>query len=144
MSQPTPGKTRLVTPYRIGVSVVLAGAFAAMYVALISAKEPEPKDSQPAGVVSFAPAEGSTVLRQSRIVAELRPGLVGVLVIDGVEIPEDQLEHLEGSNWVGFTPGSGTETGALKPGSRCAVVVYWPVEESRSVADQFRWCWNVH
>jgi hypothetical protein len=138
------GKTRLVTPYRIGVSVLLAGAFAALYVAFVSAKDPEPSTTQPAAVVSFEPADGSTVLRQSRIVAQLRSGLVGVLVVDGTEIPEDQLEHLEGSNWVGFTPGPGTEIGALKPGQRCATVVYWEPAAGRRTAERFRWCWQVH
>jgi hypothetical protein len=69
---------------------------------------------------------------------------VGILVIDGIEIPEDQLEHLEGSNFVGFTPREGTEISELTPGRRCANVVFWEPERGRATADSFRWCWQVH
>lgn len=138
------GKTRLVTPYRIGVSVLLAAAFAALYVGFNSAKDPAPTESRSTSVLSFSPGEGETALRQSRIYAELKPGYVGVLVVDGIEIPEDQLEHLEGSNFVGYTPGEGTETGELKPGPRCATVVFWEPAAGRGTADTFRWCWQVH
>ena len=138
------GKTRLITPYRIGVSIVLAAAFAAIYVGFISAQDPEPTIARPSNVVSFSPGEGETALRQSRIHAELKPGYVGILVIDGIEIPEDQLEHLEGSNHVGFTPGEGTDIEELKPGRRCATVVFWEPELGRATAESFGWCWQVH
>jgi hypothetical protein len=144
MTAPTTDKGPLVTPYRIGVSVLLAAAVAAMYIAFISAKDPEPTLINTQSVVSVSPEKDSTVLRQSRIVAELKPGYIGVLVIDGVEIPEDQLDHLEGSSTVGYVPGPGTETGALKPGRRCATVVFWKTELSRATAERFSWCWTVH
>lgn len=138
------GKTRFLTPYRIGVSVLLAIAAAAMYVAFVSAKEPSPSISNPQIVVDFGPAENSIALRQSRIYAKLQPGFVGSLIVGGIEIPEAQADHLEGSNSVGFTPGAGTVTGELNPGRNCATVAFWRPEATRASAQSFNWCWRVH
>src|SRR5918999_1722122 len=59
------------------------------------------------------PADGDLDLRQARIGIDLAVGYTAVLVIDGVEIPEDQLQRVEPLNQVFFTPGPGTEIGAL-------------------------------
>ena len=134
----------MITPYRVVVSLLLAVAAAALYIAFLSAKEPEPSIERPSEVVAYSPAENSTVLRQSRIVAQLKPTLIGVLQIDGVEIPEDQLDHLEGVNYVGYTPRADTETGELTPGRHCATVLFWTPEAGRTTANSFNWCWQVH
>ena len=138
------GKTRLITPYRIGVSLVLAIAAAAMYVAFVSSKDPEPRRANPQAIVAFEPAEDTIALRQSRIFVKLQPGYVASLIIEGVEIPEAQLDHLEGSNSVGYTPGEGTVTGEFKPGEQCATVAYWRPEATRASAESHTWCWRVH
>jgi len=139
-----PGKTRLVTPYRVIVSVLLAGAVAAMYVAFTSFKDPEPNITNSLNVVSVRPDLNTTgVSRQTRIYAELKSDYVGSLVVNGVEIPADQQDHLGGSNTVGYTPGPGTATGVLKPGENCALVFYWHPEESRANAETYKWCWKV-
>lgn len=140
-----PGKSRLVTPYRIVVSLLLAFAVAAMYVAFVSAKEPEPDITNSQNVIDVRPNVNQTaVLRQTRIFAKLRPGYVGSLVVEGVEIPADQLDHLEGVDTVGFTPGQNTATGPLRPGRRCATVFYWRGTESRANAQSYKWCWQVN
>ncbi|HUR76363.1 MAG TPA: hypothetical protein VMZ22_00310 [Acidimicrobiales bacterium] len=147
MTRPLPaGRTRVVTPYRVGVSVLLAAAAAVLYVGVTRSADPSEEGSaaRPPQVVSFFPDADTPVLRQSRIFAELKPEYVGVLQINGVEIPEDQLEHLEGSNWVGYTPGADTETGALNPGRNCATVVFWQLEAGRGTSDSFQWCWTAH
>ena len=137
-------KSPLVTPYRVVVSVLLAVAAAAMYIAFISAKEPEKDITNSLNVVAVRPDISTTgVSRQARIFAKLKPGFIGSLVVNGVEIPADQVDHLEGSNTVGFNPGPGTATGALKPGQNCALVFYWHPEESRATAQTFKWCWKV-
>jgi hypothetical protein len=138
------GKSRLVTRYRVIVSLLLALAAAAMYVAFISAKEPEPNITNSLNVVAVRPDINTTaVSRQTRIYAKLKSGFVGSLVVNGTEIPAEQVDHLEGSNTVGFTPGPGTAVGPLKPGQNCALVFYWHPEESRATAESFKWCWKV-
>jgi hypothetical protein len=142
------GKKRFITPYRVGVSVLLAAAAAALYIGFVSSVDHKTESAsvKPALVNAVQPEpDSSAVLRQTRIFARLQPGYTGALIVDGIEIPDDQVDHLEGVNTLGYTPGPGTETGALKPGPRCATVVYWPVGRTRaSSSDSYRWCWQVH
>ena len=137
---------KFITPYRVGVSVLLSLAVAMLYVGFTSSVDRSPQDTQrDQRVVTVQPDAGGTSLRQSRIFVQLADNYTGILVVDGVEIPEDQLDHREGLNTVAFTPGPGTETGALKPGQRCAIVVYWPSTSTRAAnSHDFRWCWQVH
>ncbi|MEY2425868.1 MAG: hypothetical protein QOI61_1440 [Actinomycetota bacterium] len=138
------GKNPLVTPYRVAVSLLLAAAAAALYIGVVSSVDHKTEITNSQNVLDVRPAANDTALRQARIFAKLKAGYTGILIVDGVEIPEDQLDRLEGIDTVGFTPGSGTEIGALKPGRRCATVVYWSVEASRSSAESYEWCWQVH
>jgi hypothetical protein len=138
------GKSPLVTPYRVIVSVLLAFAVGALYVGFTSFQDPEPDITNSKNVVDVKPDLNTTaVQRQTRIYAKLKDGFVGSLVVNGVEIPADQVDHLEGANTVGFIPGPGTATGALKPGENCALVFYWRPEESRATAQSYKWCWQV-
>lgn len=139
------GKKRIITRYRVVVSVLLASAFAIFYVAFTSSVDHKTVDSTNPRVVSVRPGPNELALRQDRIFAELDKAYTGVLIIDGREIPEDQLDHSEGLNTVGFSPGPGTEIGALQPGHRCASVVFWATTSSREASAQsYDWCWTVH
>jgi len=138
------GKSRLVTPYRVIVSVLLAFAVAAMFVAFQSYQEPEPNITNSKVVLDVRPALNTTAVpRQTRIYAKLQDGYIGSLVVNGIEIPADQVDHLEGSNTVGFLPGPGTATGALKAGKNCALVFFWKAEASRATAESYQWCFKV-
>ena len=138
------GKTRFITPYRVIVSLLLAGAIAALYVGFASFQDPEPNITNSRVVLDVLPALNTTALpRQTRIFAKLKPGYVGSLVVNGTEIPADQVDHLEGSNTVGFLPGPKTAAGALKAGKNCALVFFWKPELSRATAESYEWCWTV-
>lgn len=137
-------KPRLITGYRVIVSLLLAGAIAALYVAFASFKDPEPDITNSAVVLDVLPALNTTAVpRQTRIFAKLKEGYVGSLVVNNVEIPADQVDHLEGSNTVGFLPGPKTATGSLRAGKNCALVFFWKAEESRATAQSYEWCWKV-
>ncbi|MBA2608212.1 MAG: hypothetical protein H0U92_04705 [Actinobacteria bacterium] len=139
------GKKRFITPYRIGVSVLLAIAAAILYVGVTSAADPEPTEVPDPRITSVQPAPDELALRQDRIFAQLANDYTGVLIVDGTEIPDDQIDRSEGLNTVAFTPGKGTETGRLDAGERCATVVFWSVNSTREAgADSYKWCWQVH
>ncbi len=146
MTQALPaGKPRFVTPYRIVVSVLLAGAAAGLYVALhigrrsTARRIPDPQSSRWSCRRPTIPQYD-----RSRIYARLADGYTGVLDVNGVEIPEDQLDRREGLSAIGYTPGPDTETGALRAGQSCARVIYWPITQDRSEGvDSYRWCWTV-
>jgi hypothetical protein len=72
-------------------------------------------------------------------------GYTGVIKLDGVEIPEDQLERIDALNQVFYTPGPEKETGALRPGRHTATVEFWQIGKTREEGTRsYTWVFNVH
>jgi len=139
-----PSRGRIVTPYRAVISVLLAGAFAGLWFAFTTSEDGTDPAITDSRVLVVRPEPDSIALRQERIFASVADEYTGVLEVDGIEIPEDQLDRREGLSSIGYTPGPGTETGALKPGPRCATVIFWPITATRAQADTHQWCWIVN
>lgn len=129
---------------RIILGLLLVGAAGGFVFALNSSEtEVEPKFTD-AAIVKVYPGQGELELRQQRIGVELDVAYTAVLVIDGVEIPEDQLEREPALGQVFYTPGEGKETGELAPGRHCATAHLWRFDETREDARRFSWCFNLH
>ena len=54
-----------------------------------------------------------------------------MLVIDGVEIPEDQLDRVEGLGQISFRPGPNKELSRLRDGDNSVAVLYWQQGKAR-------------
>lgn len=140
---PRPG--RLVTPRRVVMSLMLAVAAALVVYAFNSAPTAESPSCSSADVEFVSPCGGDLKLRQTEILADLRSGLTGVLRVDSVEIPEDQLLRVPALNQFSFTPGEGKEIESLEPGRHCVEAIYWPVTGDRADGTEvFRWCFQAH
>jgi hypothetical protein len=85
----------------------------------------------PVAVQEVLPTPGSIVRQQEDLVADLRDDLFGVLVVDGREIPEDQLQRVVPLGRVAFRPGAGKEFERWEPGIHQAQVFYWSQTEAR-------------
>lgn len=96
-------------------------------------------------VERLVPPQGSQILRQSEIGIDLAPEWTGVLQVNGLEIPEDQLRRVPAQNQVFFTPGPGQEIEELPAGQVNVVALIWrPVaDETREDADTVRWSFSV-
>lgn len=96
-------------------------------------------------VEQLIPPRNSEILRQDVTGVDLRPGWTGVLIVNGVEIPEDQLylDNLESLGQVLFTPGDDKAVERYLAGENCVTAVVWRVEESRADARNTDWCFNV-
>ncbi len=81
--------------------------------------------------------------RQISVVADLAPGYDGVLRIDSVEIPADQLELDQGLNKLIFRPGDDKVLTGFEPGPVDASVTYWPLEHGRAQSRIYRWSFRV-
>lgn len=135
----------LVNPRSIVISVLLAMAAGGIFFAFTSSKDEPPPARVGGAVEAVSPQPGTLALRQDTISADLASGYTGVLLVRGVEIPEDQLQRTPGLNLVSYNPGPETETGPLAPGKARLTVVYWPVAESRQeAAKRFTWEVTVH
>ena len=93
----------------------------------------------------YVPVDGSEILRQERFGVDLRPGFTGILQLNDVEIPLDQLDDdtLASTGEVYFTPGEGLAVERYDAGQNCATAVVWRVQDSRSDARDYSWCFNV-
>jgi hypothetical protein len=142
--QATALREGIVTRRRVIISILVAIALGGVVFAFSEAGD-EPVTVTVRGVESVFPAQGSLALRQDRVMADLEQDLDGVLKIDGVEIPEDQLDRTPELGQVSFTPGEGKEFERFDAGRHRATVVFWSVSEGRGVSDrEFTWAFNVH
>ncbi len=96
-------------------------------------------------VEQLVPARGAQVLRQAEIGIDLAPEWTALLVVNGVEIPEDQLRRVEAQNQVFFTAGPGREIEELPAGLVQVTALIWrPVAgETREDADRVQWSFQV-
>jgi hypothetical protein len=82
--------------------------------------------------------------RQMTIIADLAANYQGVLSVNDVTIPDNQLEPDDGNNRLMFRPGPGKVVTALNGRQNCATVTYWRVDLGASSAGPpYRWCFNV-
>lgn len=132
---------------RVAITLVVLACIGGLVIAAQRADTGEPDNPQAGAtdVVEFlVPEGGSEVLQQSRVAADLAVGWTGVLVVNGTEIPEDQLIREPGQNIVEFQPGPEQVIKQLPPGPNCAQVIVWPVNDSRSRARApVEWCFEV-
>ena len=134
----------IFTLRRIVISLLVAVGVAGMIFAFTEAESEPPTVTVP-GVESVSPQPGSLALRQDRVIADLQSGFDGVLQIDGVEIPDDQLQRTIELGIVSFAPGPEKEFERLAPGRHRARVVFWPVSDGRGDDNRtYEWFFNVH
>lgn len=93
----------------------------------------------PAEIESLLPAPGTTAVSQADVGADLVDTFTGVLFIDGVEIPLDQLRIERALGQVLFRPGEGKDITRLAPGPHRATIEYWPQDRDREVSRSFTW-----
>ena len=126
--------------FRLLVALGRAVAAAAMVVAVVATTTEEDTPATQAGrtnvVEHLLPLNGASVLRQAELGADLAPGYEGTLVVNGTEIPRDQLRLVPEQNQVYFTPGEGKVIEELPGGRNEVKVVAWRSAQGRGVDDQ--------
>ncbi len=99
----------------------------------------------PDAVEAVSPPEGDLELRQATLAADLAPGYQGYLTLDGVEIPQDDLQFVLALNTITLRPQPGSDYAALRPGRHCASVVYWFIGQTREQGtSSYTWCFELH
>lgn len=79
----------------------------------------------PNDIESISPERGEITGLVDTITVDLRDDMTGVLVVDGIEIPEDQLERVVGLQQVIYRPGPGKDIPRFRAGDNTVVVKYW-------------------
>jgi hypothetical protein len=94
-------------------------------------------------IEQLIPARDDEILRQEPVGVDLNPGWTGILQVNGVEIPEDQLDIEPALGQVLFLPAAGKAVERFEAGENCVTAVVWRVEETRADARNVDWCFNV-
>ena len=89
-----PPKQPLLSPRRIVITLILAGAVVLLVVTWRGTQSGEGGGSGCANpaVVAWDPCPGSRILRQAQVGVELKQGYDGRITINGISVPEDQMQ----------------------------------------------------
>ena len=129
---------------RLAVMTVIAAVAVGGLVFAFSADTQRPGPLRPAEVEAVTPEGGDLDLRQVTIAADLAAGYSGYLELDGVEVPDDDLQRVEALNQVILRPQPESEYRELSPGPHCATVVYRKTGQPRDQSRSYRWCFSLH
>jgi hypothetical protein len=129
---------------RIVMTLVAAVAVGGLVYAFSGPTQTDAPGPPPAGVESVAPAGGDLDLRQVTVAADLAPGYTGYLLLDGVEVPRDDLQIVDALNTITLKPLPDSEYAQLRPGRHCATVVYHRIGQPESDAVPYQWCFALH
>ena len=130
------------------VMLALAGVVAVnLLVAAVVIGGAEEAPQLPSNIESVIPTPGSALLAQDEVGADLLDTYTGVLLIDGAEIPEDQVRRSTPLGQVWFRPGEDKEIIRFEEGLHSATILYWPQEKGeagRREARSFTWSFRAH
>ena len=159
---PAPASTGWPTwARRTVIGAALVVAFGILAWGLGFAAEGETDQNLDRAIVSLTPNDGAQVLRQSSVGAELRPGYDGRLTIDGIEIPEGQMDGAidpdsvsaaelakygirpNNKNRVFFTPGPGKVIEEYDTGQLTIELDYFQDELRESTERSVTWTIRV-
>ena len=94
----------------------------------------------PVAIQAVSPIAGSNVLSQSDVVVDLAVGYTGEIDINGVPIPDDQINEAAALNQFRFQPGQGKAIERLFPDQNCVRVNYWLIVQGPDSAQTYTWC----
>ena len=141
----------MITRRRIVISLLLAGCLALFAWGLSTTRPANtPVIYTDPAVVTLEPQQGALALRQERIGVTLTSDTTlaqtttSGLSIDGIGIPQDQIEVVPGLNQYFYTPGPGQEVATLPPGRNCVTIVIKRVTDPTDNGHRFGWCFNSH
>jgi hypothetical protein len=133
-------------PWRI--VIVVAGLALVVNLAIVLGMNSDTSDRGKQGVTAdveqIRPAAGSIVNPLDDIEVRLRPGLTGVLVLNGKRLPEDQLVIDNATSTITFRPGPGREVSTLAAGVNDITVLYWKqTEPEPATPDSYGWSFRA-
>jgi hypothetical protein len=124
----------------LAVVVIVAAAITGL---VIAGEDSDNDQAGDAAIEQFIPAEGAQLVQQAPIGIDLAPGYSGTLALNGVAIPEDELDTTPALNLVRFTPGPGKQVERYDEGPNCVLATFWLISDGPGVATSRYWCFTV-
>jgi hypothetical protein len=135
------------TRFKVVAALVVTLAVSAFVLAYFSAQEggddPVLESGNADFVETLIPQRNAQVPQQSSVGIDLASDWTGVLIVNDVEIPEDELQVTAELGLIQFTPGPGTAVEELRAGVNTVTAVVWPRAQSRAAAQNITWNFEV-
>jgi hypothetical protein len=133
-------------PWRI--VIVVAGLALVVNLAIVLGMNSDTSDRGKQGITAdveqVRPAPGGIVNPLDDVEVRLRPGLTGVLVLNGKRLPEDQQVIDSATSTITFRPGPGQEVSRLAAGVNDITVLYWKQTEPEPARpDTYGWSFRA-
>jgi hypothetical protein len=129
---------------RIVTTLLLAAALFGFFYAFTRPTDKQQPAIRDVAVRHVEPPPGDRVLRQTEIAIDLAAGYTCVLTIDGIRIPEDQVDHIVGLNRFSFTPGKDKAIEELRAGRLGAKAELWDTTIPDAPHRTYSWNFEVH
>ena len=145
---PTPARAerkKLVEhPGRVAIVIATLAVVLSLGVVLLNNSDTDTRSERiyPTAVQTVSPRPGELIRLQDTITADLRDGLTGVLLIDGAEVPLDQLEIVRPLSQISFRPGADKDLIRFEPGEHAATVLFWVGTQNERPANVGSYSWR--
>jgi hypothetical protein len=98
---------------------------------------------QDAAIEQLLPVPESKILQQEQVGIDLEPGYEGRLAVNGVPLPDDEVQAVPQLNQVFFQPGPGKAFEQWPAGRNCVVATIWRSETGPTQSASRTWCFTV-
>jgi hypothetical protein len=142
---PAPARRRLFQhPGRVAIIAITVLVALNLGIVLLNESDTSqtgPK-SLPVDIEAVSPLPGQLTGLVDTVTVDLADQYSGVLVVDGVEIPEDELERVVGIQQVSFRPGPDKAFSRFRAGENTVVVRYWNGRLQDRPAKPYSFSWS--
>jgi len=146
---PAPGPTSergkaIRHPWRVAIVAIGLVAVLNLAVIVLASSETSTPDAESLTVTveAISPGRGELTTLVDDVTVDLRNDLTGALVIDGIEIPEDQVDAVVDLGILTFRPGPDQELTKLRSGDNTVVVRCWPRTRDRPADPPTCYSWR--
>ena len=94
-------------------------------------------------IESLIPGDGEATLQQGEVGIDLLTGWDASLTVDGVALPDDQLDKLLDLGLITFTPGEGKAVEFWRAGQSCVTATYWQRATGPEQSFTRSWCFTA-
>jgi hypothetical protein len=132
-----------VSQTRYRIVLTLLGVALAVIIVLGVVLTPDGSDpALPDALEAYAPLDGAIVQRQTEVVIDLEPGFDVDLIVDGVAIPDSELDVVEETGEFTFRPEPGKAIEEWVPGLH-AIEATWDRIAGLPEPGSLRWSFRA-
>ena len=127
---------------KIVITLLVVGSLTALVLVFTLTDSGTEADVEASGgtdaVEQLIPTRNAETLSQAEVGVDLAPGWTGVLVLNGQELSDSEVDEIAALNQLLYRPPDG-----LDSGRNCMRAVVWRSAESREQSRNVDWCFEV-